>query len=153
MLLSDIPWKSPVAAVRVVCVNQNPLKPVDQKHTQTQTQGTESAESRKDNNNNNNHDVNKPKFIANPSEEECRSSEVNIIVAATYDRIVMIEGECSEVSPELFVSAVEFGCEQVGGHFFLLILTNDVRARCILLCLFVCVCVCCDNLLGTLCYY
>jgi polyribonucleotide nucleotidyltransferase len=49
------------------------------------------------------------KFIANPTYEEMESGDVNIVVSATRDAIVMVEGECNEISEADFADAIFFG--------------------------------------------
>jgi polyribonucleotide nucleotidyltransferase len=53
------------------------------------------------------------KFIANPTYEEMESGDVNIVVSATRDAIVMVEGECNEISEADFADAIFFGKEAV----------------------------------------
>jgi polyribonucleotide nucleotidyltransferase len=55
------------------------------------------------------------KLIANPTHEEIKQSDIEIIVAASRDAIVMVEGECSEISEEEFMEALAFGQEAVQG--------------------------------------
>ncbi len=55
------------------------------------------------------------KLVANPTHEEVKQSDIEIIVAASKDAIVMVEGECSEVSEEEFMEAVTFGQQAVQG--------------------------------------
>jgi polyribonucleotide nucleotidyltransferase len=55
------------------------------------------------------------RFIANPTYEEMDKGDVNIVVSATRDAIVMVEGECSEISEADFADAIFFGKEAVLG--------------------------------------
>jgi len=53
------------------------------------------------------------KFIANPTYAEMESGDVNIVVSATRDAIVMVEGECNEISEADFADAIFFGKDAV----------------------------------------
>ncbi|MEY4582070.1 MAG: polyribonucleotide nucleotidyltransferase [Pseudomonadota bacterium] len=53
------------------------------------------------------------KFIANPTYEETEKGDLNIVVSATRDAIVMVEGECSEISEADFADAIFFGKDSV----------------------------------------
>jgi polyribonucleotide nucleotidyltransferase len=55
------------------------------------------------------------KFIANPTYEEIEKGDINIVVSATRKAIVMVEGECSEISEADFADAIFFGKEAVQG--------------------------------------
>jgi polyribonucleotide nucleotidyltransferase len=48
------------------------------------------------------------KFVINPPFTELDKSDIDIMVAATTDNIIMVEGEMSEVSEEDMLSALEF---------------------------------------------
>jgi len=48
-------------------------------------------------------------FIINPTFAELEHSQLDIIVSGTDSSIVMVEGECAEISEDLFVEALEFG--------------------------------------------
>jgi len=52
-------------------------------------------------------------FVANPTFSERAESDCNIILVATEDAIVMVEGEADEISEADFVKAMEFGREAV----------------------------------------
>ena len=52
-------------------------------------------------------------FIVNPTPAELEESELNIIMAASKDAILMVEGEAKEVSEEVMLDALWFGQEQV----------------------------------------
>ncbi len=54
-------------------------------------------------------------LIANPTWEEIERGDIEIIVSASKDAIVMVEGECHEVSEEDFIKAVFFGKDAVQG--------------------------------------
>ena len=53
------------------------------------------------------------KFVAFPTFEEREASEMDMIVAATRDAIVMVEGEMKEVSESVIIDALIFAHESV----------------------------------------
>ncbi len=53
------------------------------------------------------------KFIANPTYEQIQKSEFDIIVAASKEAIVMVEGEADEVSEQDFIDALMFAHQVV----------------------------------------
>ena len=55
------------------------------------------------------------KFIANPTYDEIEKGDLNIVVSATRNAIVMVEGECSEISEADFADAIFFGKDAVQG--------------------------------------
>jgi len=55
------------------------------------------------------------RFIANPTYEELEKGDINIVVSATRNAIVMVEGECSEISEADFADAIFFGKDSVQG--------------------------------------
>ncbi|MBC8144818.1 MAG: polyribonucleotide nucleotidyltransferase [bacterium] len=52
-------------------------------------------------------------FVINPTYQQLAESELDIIVSGTDDSIVMVEGECDEISEEMFIEALEFGHKHV----------------------------------------
>ena len=52
-------------------------------------------------------------FAVNPTATELEESELNIIMAASKDAILMVEGEAKEVSEEVMLDALWFGQEQI----------------------------------------
>lgn len=52
-------------------------------------------------------------FVANPTFEERESSDLDIVVAATADAIVMVEGEADEVADEVMADALIYAQESV----------------------------------------
>src|SRR5690606_14470033 len=52
-------------------------------------------------------------FVANPSQEERERSDLEIVMAASRDAIVMVEGGAAEVTEEVMVEALLFGQEAV----------------------------------------
>ena len=52
-------------------------------------------------------------FVVNPTATELEESELNIIMAASKEAILMVEGEAKEVSEEVMLDALWFGQEQI----------------------------------------
>ncbi len=52
-------------------------------------------------------------YVANPTEEQLEKSEIDILVAASKDSIVMVEGEAKEVSEDIMLGALLFAHKQV----------------------------------------
>jgi polyribonucleotide nucleotidyltransferase len=75
VMISDIPFPSPIAAVRVV-----------------QHEG---------------------KLIANPTHEQAASADIQVIVAAHKDALVMVEGGAQEASEADVAQALRYGHEQI----------------------------------------
>jgi polyribonucleotide nucleotidyltransferase len=75
--MSAIPWKGPIAGVRVGRVDGQ--------------------------------------FVANPTYEQLAKSDCDLIVAASRDAIVMVEGEAEEISEEDMIEALLFGHRAVQG--------------------------------------
>ncbi|TGU70836.1 polyribonucleotide nucleotidyltransferase [Geomonas terrae] len=55
------------------------------------------------------------KFIANPTAEQEEQSDMEIVIAASKDAILMVEGSASEVSEDDLLEAIFFGKEAVQG--------------------------------------
>ncbi len=53
-------------------------------------------------------------YVANPSMVQNETATLDVIVAGTKDKIVMIEAGANEVSEEAFLKAIEFAHEQIG---------------------------------------
>lgn len=49
------------------------------------------------------------RFIANPSADELGKSDIDIVVAASKDAVIMVEGSAAEVSEEDMLEAIFFG--------------------------------------------
>jgi polyribonucleotide nucleotidyltransferase len=49
------------------------------------------------------------RFIANPTAEEMEKSDIEIVVAASRDAVIMVEGSAAEVSEEAMLEAIFFG--------------------------------------------
>jgi len=54
-------------------------------------------------------------FVANPTYEQIEKGDLNIVVSATRNAIVMVEGECHEISEADFADAIFFGKDAVQG--------------------------------------
>jgi len=48
-------------------------------------------------------------FILNPTYAELEKSELDLVITATRRGVVMLEAKCSDVTEQVFLSAVEFG--------------------------------------------
>ena len=56
------------------------------------------------------------KMIINPTFEETEQADLDVIVAATYDNIMMVEGEMKEVSEDDLLEAMKFAHEEIKKH-------------------------------------
>jgi polyribonucleotide nucleotidyltransferase len=56
------------------------------------------------------------KFIINPTFTELKDSDIDIMVGATYDNILMVEGEMNEVSEEDMLEAIKFAHIEIKKH-------------------------------------
>ena len=54
-------------------------------------------------------------FVANPSPEQTEASDLEIMVAAGKDAIMMVEGEAAQISEADLVAAITFGHEAIQG--------------------------------------
>jgi len=52
-------------------------------------------------------------FIINPTFSQLESSDMNVVVAASKDTLVMVEGEAVEISEEEMLKALQFGHEAI----------------------------------------
>lgn len=52
-------------------------------------------------------------FIANPTAEQLEQSDIEIVVAASRDAVIMVEGGAAEVSEEVLLDAIFFGHQAV----------------------------------------
>jgi polyribonucleotide nucleotidyltransferase len=75
LMISDVPWEGPIAAIRVGRVD-----------------GV---------------------FVGNPTYAELEKSDLDIVMCASKDAIVMVEGEAAEVPESVLVDAIFFGHEAV----------------------------------------
>jgi polyribonucleotide nucleotidyltransferase len=55
-------------------------------------------------------------FIINPSRSQLAESDIDIMVGASEDSVVMVEGEFNEISEEEMADAIKFGHEEVKKH-------------------------------------
>ncbi len=55
-------------------------------------------------------------FVINPSFEDLKQSDVDIMVAGTLDNIMMVEGEFKEVSEATMLEAIKFAHEEIKIH-------------------------------------
>ena len=51
------------------------------------------------------------KYLLNPSQEELKDSELDLVVAGTKDAVLMVESETSGLSEKIMLDAVKFGHE------------------------------------------
>ena len=56
------------------------------------------------------------RMMINPTFEELEQADLDIIVAATYDNIMMVEGEMKEVSEDDLLEALKFAHEEIKKH-------------------------------------
>ena len=52
-------------------------------------------------------------FVVNPTRSQMERSSLNLVVCGTDEKIVMIEGDADEVSPDVLVSAIRFAKEPI----------------------------------------
>jgi len=55
-------------------------------------------------------------FIINPTISELAKADVDIMVGASYDNIMMVEGEMDEVSEAVMLDAIKFAHEEIKKH-------------------------------------
>ncbi|MDD4225822.1 MAG: polyribonucleotide nucleotidyltransferase [Mariniphaga sp.] len=55
-------------------------------------------------------------FVINPTHSQLNESDMDIMVGASYNNIMMVEGEMSEVSEEEMLEAIRFAHEEIKGH-------------------------------------
>ena len=56
------------------------------------------------------------KFVINPTYEQLETADMDVIVAATMDNIMMVEGEMKEVSEEDLLEAMKVAHEEIKKH-------------------------------------
>jgi polyribonucleotide nucleotidyltransferase len=56
------------------------------------------------------------KFVINPTFEELAKSDIDMMVAATYDNIMMVEGELKEISEADMLEALKVAHEEIKKH-------------------------------------
>ncbi len=52
-------------------------------------------------------------FVVNPSPENLEKSDVDLMIGASSDSVVMVEGEMNEISEKEMIEAIKFGHEQI----------------------------------------
>ncbi|WP_033070234.1 polyribonucleotide nucleotidyltransferase [Thalassospira australica] len=60
-------------------------------------------------------------YTLNPSTEDIKESDLDLVVAGTRDGVMMVESEASELSEDIMLGAVKFGHEQFQGVLDLII--------------------------------
>lgn len=53
------------------------------------------------------------KYVLNPTHEEFKTSEMEVLMAATKDAIMMVEGEANQVSEAAMLGALEYGHNEI----------------------------------------
>jgi len=56
------------------------------------------------------------KLIINPTFSQMKDSDIDIMVGATYENILMVEGEMHEISEEEMLEAIKFAHEEIKKH-------------------------------------
>ena len=55
-------------------------------------------------------------FVINPTFSETEKADLELMVAATYENIMMVEGEMKEVSEQVMLDAIKFAHEEIKKH-------------------------------------
>ncbi len=55
-------------------------------------------------------------FVINPNRSELAKADMEIMVGASFDNIMMVEGEMDEVSEEVMLAAIKFAHEEIKKH-------------------------------------
>ena len=55
-------------------------------------------------------------FVINPGFEDCKRADLELMVAATEENIMMVEGEMNEVSEHVMLEAIKFAHEEIKKH-------------------------------------
>ena len=55
-------------------------------------------------------------FVINPTYSELKSADLDIMVGASYNNIMMVEGEMNEVTEEAMLEAIKFAHEEIKKH-------------------------------------
>lgn len=53
------------------------------------------------------------KMVINPTFEQCEHADLELMVAATYDNIMMVEGEMKEVPESVMLEAIKAAHEAI----------------------------------------
>ncbi|MDD3567398.1 MAG: polyribonucleotide nucleotidyltransferase [Bacteroidales bacterium] len=56
------------------------------------------------------------KFVINPTFSQIETADIDMMVGATYDNILMVEGEMNEVSEAEMLEAIKFAHEEIKKH-------------------------------------
>jgi len=67
------------------------------------------------------------KMIANPTYEESHASDLDIVVAASEESVIMVEAGCKFVSEDVIMEAVEFAHEEIKKHIQV---QKELAAKC-----------------------
>ncbi len=55
-------------------------------------------------------------YVINPTREQLALSDIDMIIGASYDNIMMVEGELNEVSEEVMLGAIKFAHDEIKKH-------------------------------------
>ncbi|MDR2890042.1 MAG: polyribonucleotide nucleotidyltransferase [Alistipes sp.] len=55
-------------------------------------------------------------FVVNPGFEAMKEADLDLMVGATYDNVLMVEGEMHEVSEETMIEAIKFAHDEIKKH-------------------------------------
>ncbi|PID90481.1 MAG: polyribonucleotide nucleotidyltransferase, partial [Bacteroidetes bacterium] len=55
-------------------------------------------------------------FVINPSYSSLENADLDLMVGATYDNILMVEGEMKEVSEDVMIEAIKFAHDEIKRH-------------------------------------
>jgi Polyribonucleotide nucleotidyltransferase (polynucleotide phosphorylase) len=70
------------------------------------------------------------KFIVNPDRSELANADIDIIVGASYDNILMVEGELDEATEEDMIEAIKIAHEEIKKHCLLQIeLAKELQVK------------------------
>jgi len=56
------------------------------------------------------------KFVINPNYTELKEADLDIMVGASYDNIMMVEGEMNEVTEDVMLEAIRFAHDEIKKH-------------------------------------
>lgn len=69
------------------------------------------------------------KLVINPSFEQLKGADIDIMVGATIDNIMMVEGEMKEVSEADMLEAIKFAHEEIKNHCRVLLELQDAAGK------------------------
>ena len=55
-------------------------------------------------------------FVINPTYSELKNADLDIMVGASFDNIMMVEGEMNEITEEVMLEAIKFAHEEIKKH-------------------------------------